>query len=151
MSRRAVGNREQQGELEKIGTRVDRGRIGALALLFLGAAGLSAVMPATASARSSIQLEAPVHVQAGRPFDVVLRFGGGAQIGGVEAEINFDTDAAEFASADFRRNRLRGLSGSLEELGPVELPDGVAVGFYSCPSADCAPRGLREPRKGSDR
>jgi CSLREA domain-containing protein len=149
MSRRAVGNREQQGELEKIGTRVDRGRIGALALLFLGAAGLSAVMPATASARSSIQLEAPVHVQAGRPFDVVLRFGGGAQIGGVEAEINFDTDAAEFASADFRRNRLRGFPGALEELGPVELPDGVAVGFYSCPSADCAPRGLRAPIRGA--
>jgi CSLREA domain-containing protein len=120
-----------------------------LALLFLAAAVLFAVLPATASAGSSIQLKAPAQAKVGRPFDVTLRVVGGARISGFEAELHFDTGAAEFASADYRRSELRKLLGSLHQLGPVELRDGVALGSYSCLTADCAPRGLKATIKGA--
>ena len=115
----------------------------------MAAAALSAAIPATASAGSRIQLKAPTHAKVGHPFDVVLRVGGGARIGGFEAEIHFDNDAAEFASADYRRSELRRLLSSLQELGPVELRDGVALGSYSCSAADCAPRGPNATIKGA--
>ena len=120
-----------------------------MALLFLAAAVLYAVLPATASAGSRIQLKAPAHAKVGRPFDVTLRVVGGARISGFEAELHFDTGAAEFASADYRRSELRKLLGSLHQLGPVELNDGVALGSYSCLTADCAPRGLKATIKGA--
>ena len=106
-------------------------------------------LPATASAGSRIQLKAPAHAKVGRPFDVTLRVVGGARISGFEAELHFDTGAAEFASADYRRSELRKLLGSLNQLGPVELRDGVALGSYSCLTADCAPRGLKATIKGA--
>ena len=120
-----------------------------MALLFVAAAVLFAVLPATASAGSRIQLKAPAHAKVGRPFDVTLRVVGGARISGFEAELHFDTGAAEFASADYRRSELRKLLGSLNQLGPVELRDGVALGSYSCLTADCAPRGLKATIKGA--
>lgn len=128
---------------------MDRGRIAAFALLFLAATVLFAVLPATASAGSRIQLKAPAHAKVGRPFDVTLRVVGGARISGFEAELHFDTGAAEFASADYRRSELHKLLGSLNQLGPVELRDGVALGSYSCLTADCAPRGLKATIKGA--
>ncbi len=124
------------------------GRITPFVLSFIAAGMLAAALSGTAFAGSRVELQAPDRAKVGRPFDVVLLVDGRARVGGFEAYIHYDTSAAEFASADYRPSGLNELAGSLGQLGPVELPNGVALGSYTCGAADCGPHGLKEPGSG---
>jgi CSLREA domain-containing protein len=106
-------------------------------------------MSGTAFGGSTVELQTPGHANLGRPFEVVLFVEGRTGVAGFEAELLFDTSAAEFASASYRPSRLSWLAGSLGQLGPVELPNGVAVGSYTCAAADCGPHDLAGPGTGA--
>jgi CSLREA domain-containing protein len=116
----------------------------------LGVVGLLLAAPEIASAATPrLELRAPSHAAVGQPFELTLRVEGARNAAGFEARLAWDKTLAEFFSVDFRQRRLQRLGGSVQQLGPNELPNGVAFGTYWCPTGSCGPRDLVSPGVGA--
>ena len=133
-------------------------RVGArfLSLGLLG--GLSAVLVVTlavhasqaAAVRPSLTIEAPTHVEVGYPISLVLTVHDVEDIGGYELTLLYDTAVVELHGLHQRTNDLTNFGRGTEPLSS-EREDGISVGLFSCPYADCvqpAPGSPRQPAGG---
>lgn len=101
---------------------------------------------------ATLRLEGPRQVAVGAPIDLILSVIQASDVAGYEAHLRFDATAVHFAGLRQRNNDLRRLGRAIGPLTVSELPDGLALGFYSCPTADCVTRrGPRQSRGGQGR
>jgi hypothetical protein len=109
--------------------------------------------PRAAAQGSSLVLAAPAQVAAGERLTLELALSGAAGLGGYQARLRFDTAAAHFNSMQHDLGALRAIGRDVGLLGPIEQPDGIAFGAYSCPVASCvgARDGARQPLGASGR
>lgn len=75
---------------------------------------------------------------AGEPIEVRIVIHDANGISGFDATIGFDTTIATLQGIQSQDNDLARLGRDVKQLGPVEVPGGIAVGAYSCPFNDCA-------------
>lgn len=93
-------------------------------------------------------LDAPEEALVGEPIELRLVIDRANGIAAFDVTIGYDTSIAELQSLRSRENDLAKLGRDVEPLGPVELPNGVAVGAYSCPVDSCAdPDGKRKVKQ----
>ncbi|HEX5167499.1 MAG TPA: hypothetical protein VFV93_18965 [Thermomicrobiales bacterium] len=90
------------------------------------------------AASPKLAIDAPEEALAGEPIEIRLVIDDANGIAAFDATIGFDTSIASLQSFDQRANDLVDLGRDVKALGPVELPDGVAVGAYACPAESCA-------------
>ena len=96
-----------------------------------------------------LRVNAPKQVDVGEPILLQLTAQNVDDIAGYELNLLYDTAAANFDSLRQRKNDLKQLKRDVEPLDAVELPNGVAIGLYSCPVDDCvAGKGLRQSKGG---
>ncbi len=86
----------------------------------------------------SFQVIAPQAVAVGEPIELRLAVKGAGDVAGFETHLHFDKAHAEFARVRLGQNQIQQAGRSVEPLIAVDLPDGIAIGSYSCPLADCA-------------
>src|SRR5512147_1967645 len=107
-----------------------------LITLALAALAVSAFAVPRAEAQGpSLRVAAPAQVAAGARLTLALTLEGAADLGGYEANLRFDPAAAHFNGMQHDLGALRAIGRDVGPLGPVEQPDGVAFGAYSCPVA----------------
>lgn len=118
----------------------------ALALL----AFLPSATPRAAAQGPTLLVVAPAQVAVGARLRLVLTLQNAAGLGGYQAALRFDPAAAHFNGMTHDLGALRLIGRDVEPLGPVEQPDGIAFGAYSCPVARCvgARDGARQARGG---
>jgi CSLREA domain-containing protein len=87
-----------------------------------------------------LEIEAPNQVAVGDLIEVTLRVKHAVDIAGYETAVLFDTTAAEFAGLRQRQNDVKKIGRGVSPLAAVDLPNGVAIGLYSCPVDDCVSR-----------
>ncbi|CAN5555470.1 hypothetical protein BH20CHL6_BH20CHL6_06710 [soil metagenome] len=104
-------------------------------------ASLALPAPGAAVQAQGLQVIGPTRGQVGRPLEIHIRGSGPAPIGGFEARVLFSGNMAHLGTVTQRTNAIRQPNGDVRPLGPVELPGGVAFGFYSCRVRDCAMAG----------
>ncbi|HYH91999.1 MAG TPA: hypothetical protein VD763_02480, partial [Candidatus Saccharimonadales bacterium] len=114
-----------------------RALVAALLLTFVSSL-VGSAAPAAPAAGPVVRLSGPDRVAVGEPITVSLSLDGAQDVGGYEAMLLFDTGSARFAGFDRRANGLGRDGRGTDTLGPVELPEGVGFGLYSCPVSDCA-------------
>jgi CSLREA domain-containing protein len=115
-------------------------RIALFLCLIIGSlATVSAASP-TAARASLLQITAPDRVEVGEPITLVLTLHRAADVAGYEAAVLFDPAVAEFAGLEQQDNDLRAIGRDVGSLTAVDLPHGVAIGFYTCPVEDCVTR-----------
>lgn len=90
------------------------------------------------AASPRLTIQAPEEALVGEPIEVSLVIDDANGIAAFDATIGFDTSAAALQSFRPRDNDLVDLGRDVKALGPVEVPDGVAVGAYACPFENCA-------------
>lgn len=103
-----------------------------------------------AQVRPSLVIDAPTHVEAGYPISLVLTVHDVEDIGGYELTLLYDTSVVELRGLHQRDNDLTAFGRGTEPLSS-ERVDGLAMGLYSCPFADCvhpAPGSPRQPGGG---
>lgn len=105
--------------------------------------------PSAATAAPTLRVDAPKHVEVGQPIAIELTAQNAADIAGYELNLLFDPSAAEFDSLRQRKNDLKKFGRDVEPLGAVEMPNGVALGLYSCPLSDCVHGGAKQPKGGN--
>lgn len=108
----------------------------ALVILALIAAIVLSRVTTTASG-PSLQVGIPSTANVGEPFELSLRIRNANGIGGYETKVQFDTSKAHMQSFEQQPQALKKLGRDAQPLGPVEASDGVLIGAYSCPVADC--------------
>jgi len=112
-----------------------------------GAAGSST--PAVA-AGPRLKIKAPAQVELGQSFEIRLAVTDAVDIAGFESHVLFDPTAAHFSALRQRNNDLRRFGRDVSPLTVAELPDGAAIGFYSCSVEDCVTRkGAKKVRGGN--
>ena len=119
-----------------------------LAVVALLAGGMQA---AEAQApRPQLDLSAPRQVNVGEPVQLTLTVRNAADIAAYETNVMFDTSVAEFDGLRQRQNDLKSLGRDVGPLGPVSIANGMSIGLYSCPVAQCTQRtvGARQDRGG---
>ncbi|MEP7378988.1 MAG: LamG-like jellyroll fold domain-containing protein, partial [Chloroflexota bacterium] len=94
--------------------------------------------PVAFAATGSVKLDAPTAVEIGQPIELRISVEGAANVGGFEAMLRFDRRAAVFGGVNYSGNDIEAIGRGIGSLGPVERAEGVALGFYSCPTNDCA-------------
>ena len=114
----------------------------ALALIVLLGLVLGSIgsLPATSRAAApapTLQVQLPTQVEVGDPIAATFLLTGSADVAGYEAVLRFDPAAAHLAGLAQRNNDLRPFGRDVGPLGPLELPDGVSFGLYSCPVPNC--------------
>lgn len=90
------------------------------------------------AASPHLSIIAPEEALAGEPIEIRLVIDDANGIAAYDATIGFDTSIASLQSIRPKENDLAALGRDVRGLGPVEVPDGVAVGAYACPVANCA-------------
>ncbi|HMO60181.1 MAG TPA: hypothetical protein PKC19_22745, partial [Roseiflexaceae bacterium] len=85
----------------------------------------------------TLRVTAPQAVRVGEPITLTIGLRQAYDIAGYEMVLRYDTTHAEFDGIEQRSNDLRRFGRAVSPLGAVELPDGIAFGFFSCPSAEC--------------
>lgn len=110
--------------------------------------------PAEVQAQTaSIEIVAPRQVKAGAQIQISFAVAGVGDVAGYEANLDFDTTAAELDGVIQRRNgALKALGRDIAPLGPVTRANGISFGLYSCPVSNCVDRGSsRHPQGGGGR
>jgi hypothetical protein len=90
------------------------------------------------AASPRLAIDAPEEALVGEPIDIRLIIDDANGIAAFDAIVGFDTSAAGLQGFRPRENDLVDLGRDVTGLGPVELPEGVAVGAYACPFENCA-------------
>src|SRR3954469_14746203 len=101
----------------------------------LGAGAAPAARGAQAAA-PSLRVDAPRQVGVGQAIEGTLTVSGAAAIAGYETALLYDTSAAEFAGLRQRENDLKRLGRDVGPLAVEQMPNGSAIGLYSCATAD---------------
>lgn len=91
----------------------------------------------TTASGPSLQVGIPNNAKVGEPIELSLRIKNANGIGGYETKVAFDTTKAHMQSFEQQPKSLKKLGRDAQPLGPVETSDGVVIGAYSCPVADC--------------
>jgi hypothetical protein len=118
-----------------------------LLLAILAGGWLAASTPAHAAQAASLRITAPARAEVGEAITFELTLRHANNVAGYESVILFDPAAAEFAGASQRQNGVRAFGRGVEPVAAVDLSGGAAVGFYSCPVANCLDgSGARQPR-----
>ncbi|HEU5097958.1 MAG TPA: CSLREA domain-containing protein, partial [Roseiflexaceae bacterium] len=107
----------------------------ALALAVLAMAPIAT--PRAAAQGPSLLVAAPAQVVAGQRLTLELAVRDIGDLGGYQAVLRFDTAAAHFNGMQHNLTALRAIGRDVGPLGPLEQPDGIAFGAYSCPVARC--------------
>ncbi|HSH81416.1 MAG TPA: CSLREA domain-containing protein [Herpetosiphonaceae bacterium] len=97
-------------------------------------------LPATAQAAApspTLEIQLPTQVEVGDPIAATFVLAGSSDVAGYEASLLFDPAVAHLNGLEQRKNDLRKFGRDVGPLGPLELPNGVSFGLYSCPVADC--------------
>lgn len=89
------------------------------------------------AASPRLVVEVPEEVLVGEPIDLRLIIHDANGISGFDTTIVFDTNVATLQSVRSQENDLASLGQDVRQLGPFEVPGGVAVGAYTCPFKDC--------------
>ncbi len=122
--------------------------VAALSVSLLSSLTPAAVLVA-AEARTEIRLDAPTTVEIGQPITLSLVLDNAYNVGGYEALVRFDRQAALFSGVSHRGNDLEATGRGIAALGPVERPEGAVFGFYSCAVQDCATNSGTRSQKGA--
>jgi CSLREA domain-containing protein len=125
------------------------GAVPSLALaLIMALSLLGAAAPASAAqaARPTLEVRAPRQVAVGQVIELTLIARDVADVAGYETMLLFDTGVAEFAGLHQRDNDLRRFGRDVGPLAAEQLPNGSAIGLYSCAVSSCVER--RGPRQG---
>jgi len=93
---------------------------------------------AGSAASPRLVLTAPDEVVIGEPIEVRLTIEDANGISGFETTISYDREVVSLQSFDPLANDLADLGLDVEGLGPVEVPDGIAIGAYACPFSSCS-------------
>lgn len=121
----------------------------ALALVWIGYASIPAA-PLGAATGPQLTVSAPAQVDVGQPIVLELTAKGVSDVAGYELNLLFDTSAAQFDGLLQRKNDLKKLGRDIGPLGPVQLPNGIAIGLYSCATNNCVDgKGPKQSRGGS--
>lgn len=107
--------------------------------LFASLATVSAATPNAAQA-PLFNVTAPSRVEVGEPITFILTLNRAANVAGYETAVLFDTSVAEFAGLEQQQNDIKAFGRDVSSLAAINLTGGVAVGLYSCPTADCVTR-----------
>jgi hypothetical protein len=91
----------------------------------------------TTASGPSLEVGVPDSAKVGEPIQLSLTVRNANGIGGYETKVAFDTNRANLRSFEQQPQSLRKLGRDAQPLGPVEVSDGVVIGAYSCPVADC--------------
>ncbi|HSH81417.1 MAG TPA: Ig-like domain-containing protein [Herpetosiphonaceae bacterium] len=110
-------------------------------------------LPATAQAAApspTLEIQLPTQVEVGDPIAATFVLAGSSDVAGYEASLLFDPAAAHLNGLEQRKNDLGKFGRDVGPLGPLEMPNGVSFGLYSCPVADCvqSTRGQRATSGG---
>ncbi len=92
---------------------------------------------AEAAAQPSLQVDAPSFVDVGEPIRITLTAKHVRNMAGYEANLLYDTSAIQFGELRQRNNDLKKIRRDVSPLGAVEMPNGVALGLYTCPGSNC--------------
>lgn len=90
-----------------------------------------------AQQRPTMTLVAPRNVAVGKPIKLTLVLKSPVDVGGYETNVVFDTSILSVDAVRQRDSDLRRFGRDISPLGPTDLADGIALGFASCPHADC--------------
>lgn len=119
-------------------------------VVVVAALGALAATRFTTASGPALKIDAPATARVGEPFAVTLTVTNANGIGGYETKLAFDTSAVQLRGFEQRPQDLRKLGRDAAPLGPVEHADGVSIGAYSCPVADCgSPTGAARTDKGA--
>ncbi len=120
------------------------------AVAFAGASSDSLAAPAATQSGGGPRLTmvGPTRAGVGQPFTVTLIARGATDLAGYEATLRFDPKALVFGGAEQRDLGLASTGRGVESLGPVERPDGVVIGAWSCATPDCVTRAGRRATRG---
>lgn len=123
-----------------------------VALIMASALVISTYVPSIsqgAAVQPWLQIDGPQHVDVGQPIELTLTVKNATDIAGYETQVLFDTTAAHFTGLRQRKNDLKKLGRDVGPLTAVDLPNGIAIGLYSCPVVDCvAGKGPQQGKGG---
>jgi hypothetical protein len=91
----------------------------------------------TTASGPQLVLNTPKTAKVGEPIELAVRIKNANGIGGYETKVKFDTSKAHMQSFEQQPEALKRLGRDAQPLGPIEAVDGVVIGAYSCPVADC--------------
>lgn len=110
------------------------------------------LLPWTVAARAQstpqgtyLEVDAPTQVALYQPIVLSLTVHQARDIAGYEMRVLYDGSAAQLDSYHVANSTLHRLGRDVGQLGPVQRPDGLAVGLYSCPVANCVSGGSPNP------
>ena len=107
-------------------------------LILLAAAVAIAMSKLTTTASGpALQVAVPTTAKVGEPIELALNIKRANGIGGYEAKVVFDKSTMHMQSFEQQPQSLRKLGRDAQPLGPIEASDGMVIGAYSCPVADC--------------
>ena len=102
---------------------------------------------AAAPSEATLVVVAPKQATLGQPFDIRLVILRAQDAAGFESSVLFDTNAAEFDDLQTASSYFLALGRDIGQLSAPQTSYGAAIGFYSCPVANCldnnAPRHSR--------
>lgn len=96
----------------------------------------------------TLVIEFPAQSEVGHPMSITLTAQAVEDIGGYEMTLLYDTTVVELNGLRLRNSEIRTPGRGVEPL-IAERPDGLSIGVYSCPFAECvrpAPGSPRQPR-----
>jgi hypothetical protein len=108
-------------------------------LALSGLLGLGLGLPTTAAPqpRAGLTLQGPSQVQLGQPIELTLSLSQASNVAGYQTTVHFNTTQAHLRGLHQRDNTVRQLGRDVQTLGPIEQPNGVTFGAYSCPFSRC--------------
>src|ERR1041385_9404683 len=122
---------------------VNRGLAACAVAFFMLSLRVANVLPVAdvQAAASNVELDAPSKIKLGEPIQIKLAVQNAADVAGYEANLEFDSSAVELNGVSQRHSGdLKAQGRDVQALGPVERPNEVSFGMYSCPVADCVDR-----------
>jgi CSLREA domain-containing protein len=121
-----------------------------LVVVVLGGLWATSGSVATAAAKPSLRIKAPRQVAVNQPIELIFQASGVANIAAYETNVSYNPAAAEFDGLSQGNNGIAALGRDVTPVGPVELPNGVSFGLYSCSVGDCRTRTGARQSKGGD-
>lgn len=99
-----------------------------------------------------LHIDAPRQVEVGQPIMIMLTLQNAVEITGYETTMHFNTAIAHVSIFHQQMEALGTLRGSVEPLGLVEMPHGVAFGAFTCTDDICVndQRGPQRDQGSSD-
>lgn len=98
----------------------------------------------------TLDIQAITQAKIGQPIEIKLTVRNASDLAGYETALLFDTTAAEYGGLQQRKNDLKKMGRDVSPLTVVDLPNGAAFGFFTCPFTDCVSRQGAKKDKGAN-